>query len=513
MKRRDFYMKKRSKILASLLLALVMVFTLTSTAFAVDYTITAPDNGHTYEVYQIFTGDLYNNILSNVKWGKNGTGTEGEAVPDTILKELEETTGSDSAKLAVIAKYVTLGKNNKYGSVTSASPLENVPAGYYLIKDVDDALDGQDDAYTTYIVEIVDDVAIEPKSAKPSSEKKVTDTNDSTGDTSGWQDSADYDIGDMVPFQLKGTVASNYDNYTVYQFIFHDKESKGLTFDSSTVKVYVDGTEITEGFQVVTSDLSDNCTFEVRFSDLKTISSVHAGSVITVEYKSKLNDKAVLGSTGNPNTLHLEYSNNPNDKQGGDTGKTPEDKVIVFTYQTVINKVTKNPNYNPEEEGSEEYIPLTGAEFTLEKYNKEKDSWEAITVVQNGEGTTFTFSGLDDGLYRLTETKTPAGYNTIDPIYFEVTADHDVLSDNPTLTSLSASQTDDKGVELTSGMIATFAASSDKRSLTTDIVNNKGATLPETGGIGTTIFYVLGGALVIGAAILLITKKRMNAEK
>ena len=256
----------------------------------------------------------------------------------------------------------------------------------------------------------------------------------------------------------------------------------------------MDGTEITTGFEVVTEGLDDDCTFEVVFENLKDIDSVHAGSVITVEYESELNSNAVLGSAGNPNKMHLEFSNNPNDEQGGETGETPDDTVIVFTYKTVINKVDG------------ENKPLTGAEFTLEKKVKDDEAeggyhWETITVVKNEEGTTFTFSGLDDGDYRLTETTTPDGYNTIDPIEFTITAEHDILSDNPALTSLNGNAT--------TGEI-TFTSNTTDGSLTADVVNQSGATLPETGGMGTTLFYVIGGILVVGAGVLLITKKRMS---
>ena len=492
---------KAMKQLAAMVLSVIMVLALAAPAFAAGntYTITAPSNDHTYEVYQIFTGDLHEGVLSNVKWGKNGTGTEGEAVSAEIITELTGTTGTDTAKLEIISKYVDL-ESTEFGKVTNGRPLQ-VPSGYYLIKDVDGALEGEEDAYTLYIVEVVGDVTISPKSDVPESEKKVKDINDTEESTpsnwhgdEGWQDSADWDIGDKVPFQLKGTVADNYDNYKVYQFIFHDKESAGLTFDPYSVKVYVDGTEIETGFEVKTSGLDDDCTFEVVFEDLKKIESVNAGSVITVEYESELNSNAVIGSEGNPNTMHLEFSNNPNDEQGGETSETPDDTVIVFTYKTVINKVDG------------ENKPLTGAEFTLEKKVKDDEAeggykWVAITSVKNGEGTTFTFSGLDDGDYRLTETKTPDGYNTIDPIEFTITATHEVKSDNPALTSLNGNAT--------TGEI-TFTSNTGDGSLTADVVNKSGATLPETGGMGTTLFYIVGGILVLGAGILLITRRRMS---
>ena len=495
---------KHTRKLLSLLLALVMVFALAGTAMADDegttpttYTITAPDNGHTYEVYQIFTGDLSKGVLSNVKWGKNGTGKQGEAVSDDILTELAGTTGSDTAKLAVITKYVKLN-SDEFGTVTKDAPLTDVPAGYYLIKDVDGALKGEEDSYTLYIVQIVGDVTISPKSDVPEFEKKLKDTNDTTGATSGWQDSADWDIGDKVPFQLKGTVASNYDAYKTYYFAFHDIEEAGLTFDSASVKVYVDGTLITTGYEVVTNP-DDSCTFEVIFEDLKEIDSVHASSVITVEYESTLNVKANLGNQGNVNKANLEFSNNPNQEQGGtpETGETPWDNVIVFTYQVVVNKYANSV---------EEANKLAGAEFTLEKVLKDGTK-NTIAVVKSDDGTSFTFKGLDDGDYILTETTTPDGYNTIEPITFTVTAEHTITWDGTNRTAVLTSLSGNAA----SGVI-TFTAAVNDGSLSTDVVNNSGTQLPSTGGIGTTIFYVLGSVLVLAAVVLLVTKKRMSTN-
>ena len=490
-------MKKMKKLL-SLVLSVAMVVAMGVTVFADGtpaYTITAPATNHQYEIYQIFTGDLSGETLSNVKWGVNGTGKTGDAVNEATLNAL---TGinvngkSDKDKLAVIESFATL--SNPVATITNGDTYQ-AAAGYYLIKDKDASLAGKDDSYTTYIVEVVGNVTITPKSDKPSSEKKVKDTNDTTGTTSNWQDSADYDIGDNVPFQLKGTVASNYDSYTVYKFAFHDKESEGLTFNKDSVKVYVDGTEITSGYEVVT-DTKDCDTFDVTFKNLKDIKSVHAGSVITVEYTSKLNDEAVLGSTGNINTMHLEYSNNPNDKQGGETGTTPDDTVIVFTYKVVVNKYA-----NSVAEGNK----LTGAEFTLAKKLKDGTT-KNIAVVKSEDGTSFTFNGLDDGDYILTESKTPEGYNTISPIEFTVTADHKIeWGKGDARTDILTGLTGD----VTSGEV-TFTPSVDKGKLSTDVINKSGSLLPSTGGIGTTIFYVIGGILMVGAGVILVSRRRRS---
>ena len=311
-----------------------------------------------------------------------------------------------------------------------------------------------------------------------------------------------------MPFKLSATIAQDYANYNHgYKLTFHDKEDAGLSFKKDSVKVYVDGTLITTGYEVVTEGLTDGCTFEVRFANLKDIASVKAGSIISVEYTSTLNNQAVIGSAGNKNTSHVTYTNNPNDEQAGENGKTPNDVVIVFTYQTIVNKVIKNPAYDAskdtektgtDSDGNEEFIPLKGAGFTLYKKNA-SGTYEAVGSELKGEDmTTFTWSGLDDGDYKLVETTTPSGYNTIPDIEFTITATHEVSSDNPTLISLS-------GGDKFTGVISTGVVSA-------NIENQSGAQLPSTGGIGTTIFYVLGSVLVIGAAVLLVTKKRMSTK-
>ena len=489
---------KALKKAMSVLVSLLMIFTFALPAFAdsaTTHTITAPATTHQYEIYQIFTGDLNGEILSNVKWGENGTGAKGEAVASTIIDELTAVNSkSDSEKLNVVKKYAKL--NNPVDTISNGA-VYNAVAGYYLIKDKDGSVTGAD-TYTTYIVKVVGNVTISSKSDVPSFEKKVKDTNDTEGVTSGWQDSADYDIGDVVPFKLEGTVASNYADYKTYYFAFHDQAEAGLTFDDTSVKVYVDGNKITSGYRVESSP-EDKDTFDVVFDNLKDITAVHAGSKITVEYTATLNEGAALGKQGNVNKAKLEFSNNPNEQQTGvgkpGTGETPWDNVIVFTYQVVVNKVKADNT------------ALTGAGFTLEKVLKD-GSKKPVAVVKNAAGTTFTFKGLDDGDYILTETVTPATYNTIEPITFTVTAEHTVIwsteARTDILTGLTGSTADGK---------VTFTANANKSELTTNVVNQSGATLPGTGGIGTTIFYVIGGLLMAAAAVLLITKKRMNGDK
>lgn len=492
-------MKRAINALVAVLATVAMAvagFMGAGTAFADEAnTITGPKNGHTYEVYQIFTGDLADGKLSNVKWG-SATAKNGTAATDAELKtvtDLASKSVNDNAQATAnaIAAYLK-SDAQPTATIDDTNPTAQVPSGYYLIKDKNNTVpDGQ--AATTYIVTVAGNVTITPKSDVPSFEKKLKDTNDTTGETSDWQDSADYDINDAVPFKLEGTVASNYADYDTYYFAFHDVEENSLTFNKDSVKVYVDDTEITSGYSVVTEDLTDGCTFEVKFADLKTIDGVKAGSKIRVEYTSTLNENAVLGKHGNVNKAKLQYSNNPNDEQGGEngpTGETPWDNVIVFTYKTVINKV------------DDKNQPLKGAEFTLSKKMKD-GSTKTVAVVKDSEGTTFTFNGLDDGDYVLTETKTPAGYNSIKPITFTVTANHTITwegEDRDTiLTSLSGNAA--------SGEI-TFTPTDDKSELDTNVVNKPGSSLPETGGMGTIVLYAAGAVLVIAAGVYFGLKKK-----
>lgn len=212
---------------------------------------------------------------------------------------------------------------------------------------------------------------------------------------------------------------------------------------------------------------------------------------VVVTYSAKLNENAVIGSAGNPNRVYLTYSNNPNKGGEGDTGKTPDDKNIVFTYKTVVNKV---------EMVDQDKKPLKGAAFKLEKKQSD-ETYKEVKSFTAGDDTTFTFTGLDDGDYRLTEITTPAGYNTIKPIDFTITATHDTESEDPQLLTLSGKATTGE---------ANFASDTNAGSLTTDVVNKKGSTLPSTGGIGTTIFYVAGCAMVVLAGVMITARKKAN---
>lgn len=497
---------KKMKKLVGILLTLAMIVAMSVTAFAADITIKG--TGKEYKAYKLLNAtndttdttkfaytlnDKYASILREVTGKTDGA---------EIVKVISES--ADSIQSFADKVYNEVKKLDADYTTTNKT-FKGVDQGYYLI--VETVLDGDNDTYSLVMLDTVGtgNIEVTTKEDAPTLEKKVKEKNDSTGKETDWQDGADYDLGDAVPFKLTGTVSARYDNYTSYAYTFHDKMSNGLTLNylennTNDVKVYVDGTQITTGYTVVTDGLTDGCTFEVRFENLKDISSVKAGSEITVEYTARLNENAVIGSTGNPNEASLEYSNNP---YGKGTGTTPWDKVIVFTYKLVANKIDKDKH------------PLAGAGFTLYKLNASSGKYEAVGSEIKGTDedpkTRFEFSHLDAGQYKLVETTIPAGYNKAEDLIFTVEATYDTTADNPQLTGLVIKG--EGGETVSSGENKVFTINLTEGSATTDIVNHSGTELPSTGGMGTTILYVIGAILVIGAGILLITKKRMNANK
>ena len=502
-------MKKFATIL-SILMTMALLLTAVSVAAADTYTLTIDkkDDGRIYEAYQIFSGTLSEEddgdlVLANIVWGTGVTADGQTALGNAQAKADSLLTVADADAFAeAVSVYLTdVCATAVYDAVEKEYTIANLTPGYYLIKDQDGSV-SDTESYTAFIMKVVGDVTATPKDGETSVEKKVDDRNDSntSEDNIEWHDSADHDIGDAIDFMITATVTENYDEYDNYYLALHDTEDAGLTFDAASVKVYLDGTLITSGYEVK-QNAADGCTFEVVFEDLKDTASV-AGSEIVVRYQSVLNENAVIGNQGNVNKVYGEFSNNPNDEGHG---KTTEDTVIVFTYTVEVNKVDEDLN------------PLSGAVFTLEKFvadvagtevlNGVNGKWVALSTVETTPDTTFTFAGLDDGEYRLTEVKAPQHYNKIEPIRFAVNAEHDVVWEVQERTDVLTSLTGD----VATGTI-TFASDLTAGQLTTDVVNDRGVILPETGGIGTTILYVIGGVLVMGAVIFMITKKRMNKE-
>lgn len=472
-----------------------------ATAAGTNYDITVPSTDtHTYSVYQVFTGDLSNGTLSNIKAGQNfnKNNTASKSAADAAAEIAQGTYANNTEKLAAITPYVDL-TGTAFGEVSANTAL-SAPAGYYLLKDKD-AVTG-DDAATLFIVQVNGPVTVNRKADKPTFEKKVKDVNDSTGDKSDWQDSADYDVNDEVPFQLTATLPTNdtdFAAYKTYKLVFHDQQSAGLTFNEKSVVVKYGDKTLGADSYTVTENSEDKDTFDITIADAKAVKdaegsaiTVAAGGKFTVEYTSTLNENAVIGSTGNPNEASLEFSNNPNVGGEGETGKTPTDKVIVFTYQLDINKTFNGGT------PAENDLP----KFKLYKFDSATNDYTIdrgeVTITKTEDGKyTASFKRVDDGKYKLVETKTPAGFNTAADTLFEITADHDVESDNPQLTVLK---------------INTTAGNTTTGTVTADVVNQKGSNLPSTGGMGTVLLYVAGIAVfVLAGATLVMALRRRNA--
>lgn len=527
---------KHMKKLVTLLLALIMALALVVPASAATV---ENKTGHAYEAYQIFKGtqssDSY--VLADVEWGSDidstqflkALKTDGRLV-DNANKQIFANcataadvaevlkTEADNSKVAKAVANLAAKHRKTTFTASIAKDAKNVelPAGYYLLVDV--TTPGKGDAMNSALLQVTNkgNIVLDKKYDVPQVNKSVKDTDDQ------WGEAADWCIGSNVPFQLIGTLPSNYADYESYKYVFHDTLGAGLQYNGD-VKVYVRNgstdTELTAGFTVAPDKAATagGGSLTITFDNLKTIKSITSSSSIVVKYTAKLLNTAVIGQPGNPNEVYLEYSSNPNFSGTGTppTSETPKDTVLVFTYQLDINKVDgttptkklQNAEFKLKCVAAEKEATWNGKWVTVDANNKvtgwvdTQDKGSALITNANGLAQVI---GLDAGTYELYETKAPGGYNKLkDPIKIVITATLDKTEDNPALTALTIKVDD----------IAAKAGDVTKGTVSTTVTNNSGATLPETGGVGTTLFYIIGGVLMVGAAVLLVTRKRMNNTK
>jgi fimbrial isopeptide formation D2 family protein/LPXTG-motif cell wall-anchored protein len=521
-------MKKLNKML-SMLLAVIMVLGMSITAMADEtYTITInnSEKEHTYAAYQIFSGTVSgDNALTDMDWG-TGISDSGKTALSNAGEFAAKYGVDDGADLAkAVAPYLSATYESVAGNGSSAE-IKDLAPGYYLVKDIN-SLKDKDAAYTSYILEVVKDVEVTPKASVPTLVKKVaddiTDVTKLTNNDDAWQDSADYSKGDKVPFKLTATLPTNVSAYTKYTLKFNDELSEGLTFDgeNSVAVTVVDKNNAT--YDLTADDYivaSNGTALTFTISDLKNISALSNVTLdeaqVIVRYTATLNENAKIGYEGNPNTANLEYSNNPNytgtgssssdgtpeDKTPGgkdddSTGKTTDDKVIVFTYELDITKIDGAATV-----ANTELAGVTFALYTKAEYEKGESGTPIDTITNNNDGK-FAFERIDAGEYVLVEANAPDGYNKIDPISFKIEATH-TDGDEPALTSLTVDNSD---------FVVGTSDSKYTGKITTKITNNKGASLPSTGGMGTRVIYLIGGALVLAASVLLVTKRRMSNSK
>lgn len=506
------------KRIFTLMLALMMVLALSVTAFAAGpYTITINNSAadHTYEAYQIFAGDLETangkTVLTNITWGSGVTAQGQAALGDAAAKAESLTTEEDARAFArAVAPYLTNPAESTAGNGTYT--IANLDSGYYLVKDKDNTLTNADDFYTAYLMKVVGNMTATPKGDKPSLDKQIKHN-----ESGEWGVVGDNQIGDTVEFRTI-TKVPNTAGYTKCDYIIHDTMSAGLTSNVTssadvTIKVN-DTTVLTTEYYTVTANGN---SFSVQVDILKAIQDgklAHDNELYTY-YTGVVNADAKVYDEGKQdNVAYLEYSNNPH--VDTEKGKTPEKKVYDWTFKMGINKVNENGGQ------------LTGAKFALSKngtlkvadMNCDAEGIPAATteligmvklsdgvyrVATDGDANVVyvvdagnpVIKGLDDAVdYYLYETKAPAGYNLLsEPVHFVISASY--AADGSNYTSVTV----------------TVGAAAASDTLSANVVNKSGSTLPETGGIGTTIFYVLGSLLVVGAGVVLITRKRMSKSE
>ena len=461
-------------------------------------------DGHDCWNYNYTVNADFRSVLASVA-GVGSDVTDEKAIDAAIKTHVTALEAGDATRAfadAVFAGIQADGIAATKSGVTKT--FTDMSQGYYLI--VESKLGGGENTPDSYSLVMLDtagqnDIKVTSKEDMPSLTKKIV-----VGDAK--QDSDLVAVGDIISYELeiappKAAIMAEYD---AYKYIVHDDISAGLKLAADSVKVSLDGADITAQVNVVTENTGDNCELHVVFDDVKAMllnadGSAKGDGKIAIAYTCTVQDAAVMGEAGNPNEAYLEFSNNPYASGEGDTDNTPKDKVTAFTFKLIVNKVDEDKN------------PLEGASFTLMKKDADGEYQNVGPGLMAPEpgGTTFSVSGLDIGEYKLVETTTPDGYQKIDDVEFVIEATAETESDDPDLLTLTVKRGD---VDLTEGDNAEFVATLSDGSVATKIVNVTGNRLPSTGGIGVYALYIGGAVLVFGGVGLgLVSSKKRKDDK
>ena len=483
---------KHMKKLASVLLTLVMALVLTVPAFAAQegtltggsITINDAVPEQIYNAYQLLYLESYNKdagayaYKANSAW-ENWLKTQTSYVSFDTQGYVTWVEGADAAAFAELAQAEAVkmtadatatASAAAEGSTYSTVKFKNLKLGYYLVDTTLGTLCSLDTTNP--------DAVVEEKNEAPTNVKTVEE--DSTGN---YGKKNDADIGQTVNFKSTITAQAGAENY-----VFHDTMSAGLTYTGVT-GITLNSSAVDVSNYTVTAPAADGDTFDVTFTQA-FCDTLKANDQIVISYTATLNENAVIAGEGNPNTSKVSYGDSSNTKY------TPDSQTKTYTWDVDVFKYTR--------EGETEKA-LAGATFTLSKNTDDELTPIALVsegnnvyrVAMTGENSTvteittdatgkFTIQGLDADTYYLDETKAPDGYNVLaGPITI-------VIGDNGVVNGTAETP---QGVD------------------EVKVLNQTGSVLPSTGGIGTTIFYVLGTILVLGAGVLLVTKKRMSAEK
>ncbi len=468
---------KTTKKITAIVLSALMVLAMSVMAFAVGtdgkITVTNATEGQTYSIYQIFDLQSYDAEKNHYSY------TIVDAWADFVATQTDFVTvdkdgfisivdGADEAKAAEFAKeaiaYAQAEATKIAPTATKAADAGTVEftglsLGYYLVDSTTGTLCSLDTTNPT--------VEIEDKNPAPSVDKNIVEGETQTKEN-------DVNIGDTVNYEITVTLQPGAQNY-----VLHDALSEGLTLDAESIVVSI----AAENYTLKTDDFAegDTCDFEIAFTK-EYLDTITEETVVTVTYSAVLNENAVTEAEGNTNEVKLVYGENNN-------LETDPVKTVTKTYEFDIVKTTSDATV------------LDGAIFELYDENDAKVELVDLgngnyrVATEDDETTTTTIAagvaniyGVDAGSYYLKETVAPTGYNAVkDDIAVVVTANN-----NATIETVEEVEKWSKG-----GI---------------QVINKTGAELPETGGIGTTIFYVVGALLVVGAVIVLVAKRRMKTE-
>lgn len=551
---------KRLKKLAISLLSLAMVFSMFTTAFAVGETgsITIRDSatvsvaGKTFNAYQILNVETYTNdnvvytVPAAMKSFYTGryklTGEEADFDYQVVEKIRTEADMYDFAAAALAAAKENVGVTHSSkiaGERDTSVTIDNLPLGYYVVEDT-----GATKPVSALILDTTNpNVTVTIKADQPPIDKNINGDIDTDNTTTGKVKNNTASIGDSVPFIVTSKVP-DMTGYKNYWFVVNDTLSKGLTFNNDVAITIGTETLVKDQDYTVTSKNADDTTaVEIVFKNFIRYKD-REGAEINITYSATVNQNAVIGDAGNPNEVKLIYSNNPQEDNDGDKpepndphGETPPVTTRTFVTEVEIIKVDNAGNR------------LTGAEFQLAgtKLNTVLVTRDVFTKDENGtywklkDGTYTTddpaTEGMDQSKYESTTTRYSKNTQTTPITQTETVNVTGTVGDDGVLkfTGLAAGDytiTEIKApngynllknpIGVTIGFIApenatangtwsyTWLGDNDNHSNQVTVVNQSGTELPSTGGMGTTLFYVVGGLLVAGAAVMLVTKKRMS---